>query len=213
MVGTGVSSSVGTRLRALAACVAAGVVLSVGAAQAGACFDAVQDRIAWDHKGSKRWNPRNIEALCAGNPNSRAPAECFDKVMHGGVTRGGGGRWDWREASALCRGARNADATIDCFRGKLLQGVSAASAAAACARARPRRALTEPPEGWSIPRGDPQLRNPPPLRGPTMVRARTKRLSYRGRGDTGSAAALPNDEPTAVRARTRRLLYTGRARR
>ncbi len=104
------------------------------AAQLTTCENAVQGKIAWNHKGNKSWNPRNIRKLCKGAHDSTGPARCFKRVMHGGVKRGDGKRWRWRGAIRLCRGARDADARIRCFQGQIAAGIPRKSAINTCRR-------------------------------------------------------------------------------
>jgi len=80
-----------------------------------ACANALQDKIAWNYQGSKRWNPANIKSLC-GNIKVNAPAVCFNNVMHGGLNWGGGTKWKYKNAMNLCRSTENASRTIGCFR-------------------------------------------------------------------------------------------------
>lgn len=80
-----------------------------------ACAAALDNKIAWDYKGNKRWNPANIRSLC-GNSQTAAPAVCFKKAMHGGVNWGGGTKWKYQNAMNLCRNATNPSRTITCFR-------------------------------------------------------------------------------------------------
>lgn len=84
-------------------------------APGGTCAAAVQGEIAWNYQGNTRWAEGNIERLCRGAENSVEPARCFDRVMHGGVSRGEATRWRWQDALALCQGTRDADATVTCF--------------------------------------------------------------------------------------------------
>lgn len=81
-----------------------------------ACAQALQNKIAWNYQGNKRWNPSNIKSLC-GNIKISAPAVCFNKVMHGGVNWGGGTKWKYQNAMNLCRNTENTSRTIKCFQG------------------------------------------------------------------------------------------------
>lgn len=80
----------------------------------GRCARAVQGRIAWDYRGQRRWAPRNVAELC-GNVTTDAPARCFERVMHGGLSWGRGTRWKWKNALDLCAGTTDANRTIRCF--------------------------------------------------------------------------------------------------
>lgn len=86
------------------------------------CSEQVQNKIAWNYKGSKQWSPTNLERLCRGAENSGEPAACFKRVMHGGVNWGGGTEWLWKNTIDLCEGSRNAASTIQCFEQELTEG-------------------------------------------------------------------------------------------
>ena len=99
------------------------------------CFEAVQGKIAWNYEGNKNWARANVERLCTGaKPLLRAsePAKCFQQVMYGGVSWGGGTRWKWQNAISLCQGSPNAAETVSCFSGKTAQGASWADAIKSC---------------------------------------------------------------------------------
>ncbi len=90
-----------------------------------ACAEAVQGKIAWDYKGSKRWKRTSIRRLCKGAMHSTQPARCFKRVMHSGkVNWGGGTRWQPRNALKLCRGTTNASSRIRCFQDSISKGLS-----------------------------------------------------------------------------------------
>jgi len=82
------------------------------------CFDAVQNRIAWDYTGNRAWMPDNVELLCGG-AESLEPARCFSTVMHEGVDWGGGTKWQWQNALNLCARTQNAQLTVQCFEEKI----------------------------------------------------------------------------------------------
>jgi len=88
-----------------------------------ACESSIQDRIAWNYEGNRRWGKNNLRNLCAGAVNSRAPGRCFNKVMHKGVEWSHGSKsnrkWKWKNALRLCAGTLNARRTIDCFKSKI----------------------------------------------------------------------------------------------
>ncbi|NIU86555.1 MAG: hypothetical protein GWN56_04430 [Nitrosopumilaceae archaeon] len=86
------------------------------------CASAVQDKIAWNYKGDKRWSSVNLNSLCSGAVNTTEPAMCFQKVMHNGVNWGGGTKWVWSNALNLCKGSRNANNTIACFEKAINDG-------------------------------------------------------------------------------------------
>ncbi len=85
------------------------------------CAEAIQGKIAWDYQGSKTWNQSNIDRLC-GTVNSTEPATCFQHVMHGGLSYGGGDKWSWSNALELCKNTPSAAATISCFRRNISDG-------------------------------------------------------------------------------------------
>lgn len=103
-----------------------------GATGTGACKAAVQDRVAWNYKGNKRWSSNNIARLCRGAKSSSEPARCFKRVMHGGINWGNGTRWKWKNAIELCAGSRNAASTISCFQQGIRVGKSWKEAAEFC---------------------------------------------------------------------------------
>ena len=96
------------------------------------CYDRVQNKIAWNYKGSKKWSPKNINRLCAGARTSPEPARCFQRVMHGGINWGGGTKWKWENAINLCEGTTNHRTTIGCFQRKIQQGKPWSTAIRAC---------------------------------------------------------------------------------
>lgn len=54
------------------------------------CFDLVQGQIAWDYTGNRTWDPNNIQNLCRGTSDASQPPQCFQRVMHGGISSGSG---------------------------------------------------------------------------------------------------------------------------
>ena len=98
------------------------------------CEKMVQGKIAWDYKGSKTWNPTNVNRLCKGAEKSAEPAKCFKRVMHGGINWGGGTQWAWKNALDLCEGTLNANATIGCFQAKIQAGIKWPQAIKDCDR-------------------------------------------------------------------------------
>ena len=107
-----------------------GVVAAIGAfafqsdAEAQTCAQQIQGQIAWDYEGTTYWSEVNVHRLCGGRPNSSNghPAACFQRVMHGGVSWGGGTRWRWENAIDLCEGVESAPHTFHCFRGQIAIG-------------------------------------------------------------------------------------------
>lgn len=102
----------------LVLCLAGASLLAPQAAAAsGACAKAVDGKIAWNYKGSKRWRATRVRNLCEGAASSTQPARCFERVMHSGkVNWGGGTRWNPNNALKLCQGTVDADARIRCFQ-------------------------------------------------------------------------------------------------
>lgn len=98
------------------------------------CYDAVQDRIAWNYSGNRRWSDVNINSLCEGNESSSEPAQCFERVMHGDVEHGAGARWRWQDALELCAGAVNHRLTVGCFELRQRRGDTQSEAINACKR-------------------------------------------------------------------------------
>jgi hypothetical protein len=84
-----------------------------------ACASAVQGKIPFGARASKTWAEANLERLCRGAETSLEPARCFEELMSGKVSWGGGSAWSPPNALALCAGSRNARQTIDCFAAKL----------------------------------------------------------------------------------------------
>lgn len=97
-----------------------------------ACVNAVQGKIPFGRKGPKTWNAADLRTLCKGAGTSTAPAECFDRLMRGQVSWGGGTEWDARNALALCAGARSAGVTLTCFSKTLTVGRSWERAVSKC---------------------------------------------------------------------------------
>ena len=96
------------------------------------CASRIQNRIAWDYEGNKRWADGNIQRLCRGAETSAEPATCFQRVMHGGVNWGGGTRWQWQNAIDLCEGTTDAARTIACFQRRIRAGEQWSAAIRAC---------------------------------------------------------------------------------
>jgi hypothetical protein len=115
----------GWRRAALGACLAAiAALLPTALATAStsveqACFDKIQDKIAWSYEGDKHWSPENLSRLCRGTSIAGEPGLCFSRVMHGGISHGAGTRWEWQNALSLCSGTSDAERTIACFQKSL----------------------------------------------------------------------------------------------
>ncbi len=88
---------------------------ATSATPATACRTSIQDRIAWDYQGRKRWASENLDRICENATDSEQPGVCFSRVMHGKVDHGGGTRWKWPHALKLCAGTHDAQATVFCF--------------------------------------------------------------------------------------------------
>jgi hypothetical protein len=109
-----------------------------------ACYELVQDKIAWNYSGDKRWSRPTVERLCAGTSRPREPGKCFNYAMHGELSWGGSTRWEWANAVALCEGTENAEETIGCFSAKIRGGTDWQRAIQACqSSARRFRALED----------------------------------------------------------------------
>lgn len=80
------------------------------------CMNALQGRVAWNYTGATNWDRPNLIRLCQGAYYQTGPADCFERVMHGGLDWGGGVEWDWRHAIDLCEGSRGRGSTVGCFR-------------------------------------------------------------------------------------------------
>ena len=96
------------------------------------CFNFVQGNIPWNQSGTSTWSPTNIQALCQGTTVAAEPGRCFDRLMSGGVSWGGGTVWQWKNALDLCKGTSDANATVACFQGKIAADHSWQQAIAAC---------------------------------------------------------------------------------
>ena len=83
-----------------------------------ACYDAVQNKLAWDAAGTQtRWIDANVNALCEGQESSVQPARCFEGYMQYVRDRGLSPRWS--NASALCVGTVSSEQTLSCFKNAL----------------------------------------------------------------------------------------------
>jgi uncharacterized glyoxalase superfamily protein PhnB len=84
-----------------------------------ACAAAVQGKVPFGRKGSSTWAEGNLTRLCRGAETSLEPVKCFEELMRGKVSWGGGTVWMTQNALALCGGARNARRTLDCFSAQI----------------------------------------------------------------------------------------------
>ena len=68
-----------------------------------ACFDAVQNKVAWSQGGPTAWDPTNVNNLCRGAVDYQARVACF--------TAGIANHNDWGRAIGECQATGGADAT------------------------------------------------------------------------------------------------------
>ena len=95
------------------------------------CFDAVQNKIAWDVAGTRTsWNADNIAALCKSRETSVEPAKCFEQYMVRAREKGASPRW--QDGSELCVGTSSAATTNRCFEAQIRRGSAVAAAIDAC---------------------------------------------------------------------------------
>jgi hypothetical protein len=97
-----------------------------------ACKVAVEGRIPWNSAGDTRWAPANVERLCRGGTGEE-PARCFERLIRGQVSWGGGSNWEWENAVSLCHGSQDARATIACFEGQMKARIAWKTAITNCA--------------------------------------------------------------------------------
>ncbi len=90
------------------------------------CKTYINGNIAWDNDSSynsaAKWDKANIESLCKGTKNPKAPGDCFHKVMTGHVKWGSSDKWKWQNAIKLCAGTDNAEERVACFQGRIKAG-------------------------------------------------------------------------------------------
>ncbi len=96
------------------------------------CKDLLQNKIAWDYEGRKEWSVVNLERLCKGTTDGSQPPNCFDRVMHGGISWGDSTECQWQNAIDLCEGTGNAAPTITCFQNRIRKGNGWQEALSAC---------------------------------------------------------------------------------
>lgn len=99
-----------------------------------ACYNLVQNRIAWNTSGSKSWNPKNIRKLCDGATVAAAPPACFSTAMFRGSAWGKKPthKMNWMLATQLCAKATSASAPITCLKSRLRANYSLQNAVNAC---------------------------------------------------------------------------------
>ena len=85
------------------------------------CYDLVQDRIAWNTQGNRRWTASSVKTLCRGTTVATAPPRCFDRALHAPqVWRTSANQTlNWSLASALCAGTSDANRTLNCFKQRM----------------------------------------------------------------------------------------------
>ena len=98
------------------------------------CYNRVQNKIAWNTQGNKRWTDASIKSLCKGTSVPAAPPQCFSTAMYRGVTWGQRPqhKMNWSLASQLCGGTNNAQTPINCLKTKVGQNWNLAKAVNAC---------------------------------------------------------------------------------
>lgn len=96
------------------------------------CYANVQDLIAWDYNGSMHWDDTSLHKLCDGAPDPFQPGACFDRIMHGGISWGGGTRWQTEYALSLCQRSANSEQTVGCFQNAVNMRVPWAEAIEQC---------------------------------------------------------------------------------
>jgi hypothetical protein len=101
--------------------------------QMAVCGGAVQGRVPWTSAGDTRWAPQNVERLCRGGVMDQ-PARCFERLIRGQVSWGGGTKWEWENAVDLCHGSQDAGSTIACFQQRISSGQPWKAAIGACRR-------------------------------------------------------------------------------
>ena len=100
--------------------------------QTNRCHTALQGKVAWNYEGNKAWAKGNLDKMCKLNNQTHQPAKCFQNVMHGNVSWGGGTKWQWGNVVDLCQGTFNANRTVVCFKHKIQQGVGWSTAIGDC---------------------------------------------------------------------------------
>ncbi len=101
-----------------------------------ACKEHIQGKIAWNpsssYSSASKWEDKNLDFLCKGTKDPKAPGDCFHHVMNGHVSYGDSDKWDYKNAIELCKGSDNADSTVNCFKGKITDKVKWEDAIAQC---------------------------------------------------------------------------------
>jgi hypothetical protein len=96
-----------------------------------ACERAFLDRApSW---GGSAWSGESISRLCGTSPAMNdQPVQCFERLMSGAVSWGGGSTWQPNNALDLCERTNNLDATISCFSTAISAGVPWSQAVQSC---------------------------------------------------------------------------------
>ncbi len=101
-----------------------------------ACKEHIQGKIAWDpnsnYTSASKWEEINLDYLCKGTTDPKAPGDCFHHVMNGHVSYGSSDKWDYKNAMELCKSSDNADSTVTCFKEKIAKNVKWEDAIAQC---------------------------------------------------------------------------------
>jgi hypothetical protein len=112
-----------------------------------ACKDHIQGKIAWNpgsnYTSASKWEDKNLEYLCKGTKDPKAPGDCFHHVMNSHVSYGDSDKWDYKNAIELCKGSDNADDTVNCFKGKIADKVKWEDAIAQCQAKKPLENVAE----------------------------------------------------------------------
>ena len=100
-----------------------------------ACFNRVQNKIAWDYNGHKSWSSDNIKKLCKGTRKSTQPPSCFSRAMFSGPQWGKNSthQMNWTLAVQLCAGTNDSNKKINCLKQKIAQKQSLTNAVKSCA--------------------------------------------------------------------------------
>lgn len=98
------------------------------------CALATQGKVKIHQTGSRHWDAASLKTLCKGAEASTEPARCYDRLMSGQVSWGGGTAWETVNALALCGGSHGASQTIECFNNAIAFGHGWRTATHSCRR-------------------------------------------------------------------------------
>jgi hypothetical protein len=105
------------------------------------CKQHIQGKISWDptsnYTSASQWEDKNLDYLCKGTKDPKAPGDCFHHVMNGHVSHGDSDKWEYKNVLELCKGSDNADVTVKCFKGKIADKVKWDDAIAQCQAKKP----------------------------------------------------------------------------